>query len=117
MKALTVRQPWATMIAKGIKTREYRSWNPSYRGPLLICAGKKIEREPLAMLEREHPHIVRIPTGVMLCVVELSRVEWDFESNCWAWILSDPRPVVELPVKGKLSLFHVDYALIEYVKT
>lgn len=40
MKALTIRQPWASLIALGVKTIETRSWSTSYRGPLAIHAGK-----------------------------------------------------------------------------
>ena len=40
MKALTIRQPWASLIASGVKTIETRSWRTSYRGPLAIHAGK-----------------------------------------------------------------------------
>ena len=39
MKALTVRQPWASLIALGVKRIETRSWRTSYRGPLAIHAG------------------------------------------------------------------------------
>lgn len=38
-KALTVRQPHATLIAVGAKATETRSWTTSYRGPLIIHAG------------------------------------------------------------------------------
>ena len=40
MRALTVRQPWASLIAAGAKTIETRSWSTGYRGDLLIHAGK-----------------------------------------------------------------------------
>jgi len=40
MKALTIRQPWASLIAAGVKTIETRSWSTRYRGPLAIHAGK-----------------------------------------------------------------------------
>jgi hypothetical protein len=39
MKALTIRQPWASLIALGIKRNETRSWNTAHRGPLAIHAG------------------------------------------------------------------------------
>lgn len=39
MKALTIRQPWASLIAAGVKTIETRSWSTRYRGPLAIHAG------------------------------------------------------------------------------
>lgn len=40
-KAITVRQPWATLIAAGRKRIETRSWRTSYRGEIYIHAGKK----------------------------------------------------------------------------
>ena len=40
MRALTIRQPWASLIAAGMKTIETRSWSTKYRGPLAIHAGK-----------------------------------------------------------------------------
>lgn len=41
MKLLSVRQPWANLIAMGHKSIETRSWPTKYRGPLAIHAGKK----------------------------------------------------------------------------
>jgi len=41
MKALTIRQPWASLISLGVKTIETRSWSTKYRGPLAIHAGKE----------------------------------------------------------------------------
>ncbi len=38
-RALTLWQPWASLIAIGAKTIETRSWSTAYRGPLLIHAG------------------------------------------------------------------------------
>ena len=40
MKALTLTQPWASLVASGHKTIETRSWSTSYRGPLAIHAAK-----------------------------------------------------------------------------
>ena len=40
MKALTLTQPWATLVAIGAKRIETRSWRTSYRGPLAIHAAK-----------------------------------------------------------------------------
>lgn len=40
MKALTLLQPWASLVATGAKTIETRSWDTSYRGPLAIHASK-----------------------------------------------------------------------------
>ena len=42
---LSIRQPWAWAIVNGWKPVENRTWHSSYRGPLLIHAGKREERE------------------------------------------------------------------------
>jgi hypothetical protein len=41
MKALTLYQPWATLIAMGFKEVETRDWYTAYRGPMAIHAGMK----------------------------------------------------------------------------
>ncbi|BBD62763.1 hypothetical protein NIES2109_56130 (plasmid) [Nostoc sp. HK-01] len=41
IKAISLHQPWASLIPMGLKKHETRSWSTSYRGPLLICAAKK----------------------------------------------------------------------------
>lgn len=114
MRALSVRQPWASLIASGRKTVELRSWSTKYRGPVLILAGTGIWRGT------EHPIG---PRGVSLCIVDLVDVRQatreDAEAACivppegfgLAWELRNPRPVKMLPVKGKLGLYRLDSAL------
>lgn len=41
MKAITVIQPWASLLVEGAKLFETRSWKTNYRGEILIHAGKK----------------------------------------------------------------------------
>lgn len=38
MKAISLIQPWASLVAMGEKKIETRSWKTNYRGPLLIHA-------------------------------------------------------------------------------
>lgn len=38
MRALTLTQPWATLVIRGRKQVETRSWSTPYRGPLAIHA-------------------------------------------------------------------------------
>lgn len=40
IRAITVHQPWASLLAFGIKAIETRSWATDYRGPLAIHAGR-----------------------------------------------------------------------------
>lgn len=115
MKALSVRQPWADLIASGEKTLEIRSWRIDYRGPLLICASSK--RLPKSM-----EYFGRY--GVMICIVNLADCrsfekgdegvaccEW--EPGLYAWKLGNVRHVESIPVQGKLRLFAVPDDLIK----
>ena len=45
MKALSLTQPWATLVAIGAKRIETRSWPTPYRGPLAIHAAKNFPRD------------------------------------------------------------------------
>ena len=40
MNAISIKQPFALLIAIGLKTIETRSWKTDYRGKLLICAAQ-----------------------------------------------------------------------------
>lgn len=41
MKAITIWQPYATLIVLGLKQYETRHWETTYRGPLVIHAAKR----------------------------------------------------------------------------
>ncbi len=43
MKALSIKQPWAWLIVSGHKDIENRAWSTSYRGRVLIHAGKRYD--------------------------------------------------------------------------
>jgi hypothetical protein len=43
MKAITLYQPWATLVAMGKKRIETRSWSTNYRGSLAIHAGQNMK--------------------------------------------------------------------------
>lgn len=45
MKTITIWQPWASLVATGIKRNETRGYPISYRGPIAIHAGKKSVHE------------------------------------------------------------------------
>jgi len=49
MKALTLWQPWATLVAIGAKKVETRSWGTNYRGPLAIHAAKRVNKKDLGL--------------------------------------------------------------------
>lgn len=45
MKVITLKQPWATLVAEGYKKYEFRTWKTNYRGEIYIHAGKGIDTE------------------------------------------------------------------------
>ncbi len=47
MKVITLKQPWATLVAEGIKQYEFRSWKYNYRGKILIHAGAGIDKDSM----------------------------------------------------------------------
>lgn len=59
MKVITLKQPWATLVAEGLKKYEFRSWKLNYRGEILIHAGKGIDKDAMKRFEYlnlEYPH-------------------------------------------------------------
>jgi hypothetical protein len=118
MKALSIRQPWANLIAQGLKTAEIRSWATPYRGPLLICSGKTIDSGYPQWKSRWDS---ATDLGVQICTVNLQAItpwtqnlckaagieESGWEPGYYAWLLTQPQPVDKMPVVGKLKLFDV----------
>lgn len=51
MKVLTIKQPFASLIAEGYKKYEFRTWKTKYRGEFLIHAGKGIDKEAMKRFE------------------------------------------------------------------
>lgn len=50
MKALSLLQPWASLVAVGAKRIETRSWATRYRGPLAIHASKRFPKSTREVL-------------------------------------------------------------------
>lgn len=79
MKAITIWQPWATLIAIGAKRFETRGWATRYRGPIAIHAAKHIDgdaclQEPIYSTLREHGYLRgqnMLPRGEIVAVANL----------------------------------------------
>lgn len=79
MKAITIHQPWATLIALGEKCFETRGWATKYRGPIAIHAAKHIDREvcknpKIASTLWEHGYHLPddLPTGAVVAICSLT---------------------------------------------
>lgn len=116
---LSVRQIWADLIGSNRKPIETRSWRTEYRGELLICSSKQMDKSftspTLATVLTE-----RYRLGITVCLVDLVDVRplqpcdealtlCPFESGRWAWVLENIRPVAPLPVCGSLKLFKASF--------
>jgi hypothetical protein len=47
LRALPLWQPFASLVANGVKTIETRTWETDFRGRFVVCATKKGAPEPL----------------------------------------------------------------------
>lgn len=116
MKALSLKQPWAELIANGTKLIETRTWTTMHRGTLLIVASraKSADREAMVRFRAHGP----FPRSVAVCVVELLNCrpmtpEDEKEACCpcepgrYAWILGDVCRVQPVFIRGQLSLYDV----------
>ena len=52
-KALSIKQPWASLIAHGIKDIENRAWKTNYRGKILIHVSAKPSKMLWELLSTE----------------------------------------------------------------
>ena len=133
MKAITLLQPWASLIALGEKRIETRSWSPRYRGLLAIHASKRWRNED-ALLAQQHDafltvwrrHGIRLlselPLGAVIATCRLADVRpteeliptlsfeecafGNYSLGRWAWVLADVEPLAEpVPAVGALGLW------------
>lgn len=116
MKAISIRNPWAYDIFCGKKVYEFRTWNTTHRGDLLICSSA-------------NPKIIGTFCGCALVVCNLSNVTQVNLDNykkfgvnkpkigekLYAWHLTDFRTIKPFKIKGKLNFYNVDDNLIEYI--
>lgn len=93
MKAISLWQPWASLMMLGEKKIETRIWTTKHRGPLAIHAASKMPASWLGQsrntrefgeelsavlhvdFEKLGPAINKMPRGVILCVVNVISIE------------------------------------------
>nr|DAY54996.1 MAG TPA: ASCH domain protein [Caudoviricetes sp.] len=128
MKAITIKQPYASLIVSGIKDIENRSWKTNFRGRVLIhasgCRGKNfnIKLTDSQMIEA-FPFIGKkcflgdIPFGAIIGSVEIKDCVQNHpsiwaEKGMYHWVLAYPWAFPEpIPAKGRLSFW--EYAGIQ----
>ena len=134
IKAISLHQPYASLIAMGLKKFETRSWSTNYRGKLVICAAKKntlqqqSNYETLAnslLLDLTVQPWSSLPLGMAIAVCDLTDcnvMSEDFiseqseqeqlcghwESGRFAWKLENVQVFSKpVPIKGKQGLWTI----------
>ena len=69
MKVITIKQPFASLIAAGLKEYEFRTWKTNYRGEILIHAGKSIDKDAIKKFEFLN---LDYPTGCIIAKAKLT---------------------------------------------
>jgi len=134
MKALTIHQPFASLIASGAKHYETRGWKTNHRGRVAIHAGKvwSKDHESAWRNMRRTPEAITLPVtpplGAILCVCDLvdcipveqirdqlsplERDLGDYSDGRYAWQLKvvkvAPAPI---PMVGKQGLWTWEYEM------
>lgn len=129
MKVITIKQPFATLIAEGLKEYEFRTWKTKYRGDIFIHAGKGIDKE--AMKRYQYLNL-NYPSGCIIakatitdCVYvdeklkeELKKknanvyhgvIKKDSNWDGYGFKLENIQKVEPVYINGKLSLWDYDY--------
>lgn len=128
MKALTVKQPWASLIVDGIKDIENRTWKTNYRGRIFIHAAATPVDGPACdalsaiqfsvVFDRNRLDALNGPNGVVIGSVEVVDCV-EYHPSIWAerkafptdkpiynWVLANAVKFIRpIQAKGKLSLW------------
>ena len=105
MRALSVKQPWAELIARGTKKVEFRTWKVDFRGELLIVASKGRQNETC---EENGIDPDAVPYGKAVCVVDLVDVVESGEApGEYDWKLENPRRVEPVEIRGYAAIYNV----------
>jgi hypothetical protein len=134
IKALTIWQPWATLIAIGAKQYETRNWRTDYRGPLAVHAARTKKAKWLfweqpyydILIDASYDSFKWLPCGKIVAICQLADiikaqdiepdltkqelVLGDFTSGRYAWRLEDMRMLKSpIPARGRQGLWMWDF--------
>ncbi|MDI1309496.1 MAG: hypothetical protein PSV17_08705 [Methylotenera sp.] len=128
-KALSLKQPYAWLIANGYLLVDDRTWGTPYRGPVLIHASKglyevyydylKLHTDiPLPAKDKlEYGGVVGIANLVLCCrpgaipksISHQQRNHFGgIHQEYFGFLFEQARPLALLPCRGKLGIFEID---------
>lgn len=96
MKVITIKQPFATLIAEGYKEYEFRTWKTKYRGEILIHAGKSVDKKAMERFGDLH---LDYPTG---CIIAKAKItDCIYVDKKMASLLNKKDPLVYYGIVNK----------------
>lgn len=137
MIALSIRQPWASLIIKCGKDIENRTWPTRYRGRILVHAAQGMTRDEhesaidfaVAAIKADPKNagatkqrtlrelgfaFEELPRGGIIGSVEIVACVKGSDSPWFmgphGFVLRDPQPLPFQPLKGRLGFFEVLHA-------
>jgi hypothetical protein len=110
---------YPSLIMVGEKDVENRTWTRGYRGPLAIHAGQRVDRGLQPWQRKIVQRIDTFPRGAIIGLVDLRDIVRDSRSR-WAepdhyhWVLTNPRGIEPVPMRGRLGLWTPDVEIPIY---
>jgi len=102
--AISIREPWASMIASGEKTLEIRTWATGHRGKIILCASKK----PCGRYAGQAFALADLVNIRPMTPDDAKKAGGFFIDGAFAWELANIRPFRPFPITGKLGIFKID---------
>lgn len=88
-RAISIRQPYAEQILRGLKVREYRSVPTNIRERVYIYASQHAgDWHDYDLLGYDAS---KLPRGVLIGTVEIVGCEWHQKADSYAYLLAEPR--------------------------
>ena len=126
LRALTVRQPWATAIRDLDKRFENRTWRPpdaALGQVIAVHAGRSFEEEGADWIAARFGVMLTAKTVPLGAIIALARLQQIVKKSddLWfrgpyGWELSDVLPLEPILCKGKLGLWPVPAELHRQVQ-
>lgn len=115
MKAISIKEPWASLIVEGKKTIELRSWRTLHRGPVLIHRSGKNGgivgvAEISDILEIESPDQFRSLRPRHHAPDEF------YQERLYGWVIENVKPVEFISCKGRLGFWEPSEDILKAIK-
>jgi len=143
MKALTIHQPWASLIAWKVKRYETRNWGCNYRGAIAVHASKHkltldlfedahVELfDEISLLNLDYSEMDSL-RGAIIAIANLKQIHrmtdefiqqqteterlcGDWKPGRYAWEFENVQPIQPIFIRGQQGLWNSPESLIRSI--